>query len=97
MLNEDEKNHQRALPQKTEDRHQNIMSSVALYKGIEEPWTTESLAKFIDLLVYREITLKSDTELAIVAFRTREAEMCKAEATTVDKETKNRTGSSRTQ
>ena len=24
-----------------EDRHQNIMSSVALKKGVEEPWTIE--------------------------------------------------------
>ena len=38
-----------------EDRHLNIMSSVALKKGLEEPWTVEG-AKFIDLLGYREIT-----------------------------------------
>ena len=67
-----------------EDRHQNIMSSVALKKGVEEPWTIERLAKFIDLLGYREITLKSDTEPAIIAFRNRVAEACKAEVTTED-------------
>ena len=39
-----------------EDRHQNIMSSVALKKGVEEPWT---IGNFIDLLGHREITLKS--------------------------------------
>ena len=50
-----------------EDRHQNVMNSVALKKGIEEPWTSERVAKFIDLLGYREITLKSDTEFAIIA------------------------------
>ena len=33
-----------------EDRHQNIMSSVALKKRVEEPWTIERVAKFIDLL-----------------------------------------------
>ena len=44
-----------------EDRHQNIMSSVAMKKGVEEPWTIERVAKFIDLLGYREITLKSNT------------------------------------
>ena len=33
-----------------EDRHQNIMSSVALKKGVEEPWTIERVVKFIDLL-----------------------------------------------
>ena len=63
-----------------EDRHQNIMSSVALKKGVEEPWTIEKVE-----LGYREITLKSDTELAIIAFRNRLAEMCKAEVTTEDK------------
>ena len=55
-----------------EDRHQNIMSSVALTKGTREPWTTERVAKF-NLLGYREITLKSDTEPAIIAFRCRVA------------------------
>ena len=40
--------------------------------------------RFIDLLGYREITLKSDTEPAIVAFRNRVAAMCKAEVTTED-------------
>ena len=67
-----------------EDRHQNVMSSVALKKGVEEPWTNERVVRFIDLLGSREITLKSDTEPAIVAFRNRVAAMCKAEATTED-------------
>ena len=40
--------------------------------------------KFIDLLGYRAITLKSDTEPARVAFRNRVAAMCKAEVTTED-------------
>ena len=40
--------------------------------------------KFIDLLEYREITLKSDTEPAIIAFRNRVAALCKAEVTTKD-------------
>ena len=52
-----------------EGRLQNIMSSVALKKGVEEPWAVERVAKFIDLLGYREITLKSDTEPAIIAVR----------------------------
>ena len=42
------------------------------------------MAKFIDLLGYREITLISDTEPAIIAFRNRVAEMCKAGVTTED-------------
>ena len=67
-----------------EDRHHNIMSSVALKKGVEECWTIERVAKFIDLLGYREITLKSDTGLAIIAFKNRVAEMCKAEVTIED-------------
>ena len=50
------------------------MSSVALKKGVEEPWTTDRVAKFSDLLGYRESTLKSDTEPAIIAFRNRVAE-----------------------
>ena len=45
-----------------EDRHQNIMSSVALKKEVDEPWTSERVVRFIDLLGYREITLESDTE-----------------------------------
>ena len=67
-----------------EDRHQNIMSSVALKKGLEEPWTIERVVRFIVLHGYREITLKSDTEPAFVAFRNRVAAMCKAEVTTED-------------
>ena len=65
-----------------EDTHHNIMSSVALKRRVEEPWTIGRVSKFIDLLVYRKITLKSDTELAITAFRNRVAEMFKGEATT---------------
>ena len=52
-----------------EDRHQNTMNRVALKKEVEEPWTSERVAKFADLLGYRETTLKSDTEPAIIAFR----------------------------
>ena len=52
-----------------EDRHQNIISSVALKKGVEEPWTIERVVIFIDSLGYPEIMLKSDAEPAIVAFR----------------------------
>ena len=42
------------------------------------------MAKFIDLRGHREITLKSDTEPAIIAFRNPVAELCKAEVTTED-------------
>ena len=42
------------------------------------------MLRFIDLLGYREITLKSDTEPAIVLFRNRAAAMCKAEVATED-------------
>ena len=42
------------------------------------------MVRFIDLLGYREITLKSDTEPAIVAFRNRVAAMFKAEVATED-------------
>ena len=40
-----------------EDTDQNIMSSVALKKGVEEPWTIERVVRFHDLVGYREITL----------------------------------------
>ena len=33
-----------------EDRHQNIMSSVAWKKGDEDPWAIERVVRFIDLL-----------------------------------------------
>ena len=45
------------------DRHQNIMSSGALKKRVEELWTIERMAKIIDFLGYCEITLKSVAEL----------------------------------
>ena len=67
-----------------EDRHQTMMSSVALKKGVEESWTVERVVRFIDLPGHREITLKGDTEPAVVAFRNRVAAMCKAEVTTED-------------
>ena len=66
-----------------EDRNQNITSSVVLKKGIEEPWASERMARFINSLGYKEITMKSDTEPAIIAFRS-EAENCNAEVTLED-------------
>ena len=57
-----------------ENKHQNTMSSVLLKQGV----------RFIDLLGYRDIPLKGDTEPAIIAFRCRVAEICKAEAATED-------------
>ena len=35
-----------------EDRHQNIMSSGAMKKGVEVPWTVERVVKLIGLLGY---------------------------------------------
>ena len=53
---------------------------LTLKKGGEEPCTIERLARFmVDLLGYCEITLKSHTEPAIIAFRNRVAEKYKAE------------------
>ena len=66
-----------------EDRHQNILSNVVVKKGIEEPWASEKVARFIDSLGHKEITLKSDTEPA-EAFRNRVAENCNAEVTLED-------------
>ena len=67
-----------------EDRHQNIMSSVALKKGIEEPWASRRVGRFINSLRCKEITLESDTDPAIIAFRNRVAENCNAEVTLED-------------
>ena len=47
--------------------------------GEEARLASEGRAKLRGLLAYREITLKSDTEPAIIAFRNRVAEMCNAE------------------
>ena len=33
-----------------EDRHQNMISSVVLQKGVEEQWTIKKVATIIDLL-----------------------------------------------
>ena len=60
------------------------MSSVFLKKGIGEPWASERVARFINSLGYKEITLKSGTEPAIIAFRNRAAENCKAEVASED-------------
>ena len=67
-----------------EDRHQNTMSSVVLKKGIEEPWASERVARFVNSLGHKEITLKNDTEQARIAFRNRVAENCNAEVTLED-------------
>ena len=64
-----------------DDRHQNITSSVVLKRGLEEPWASERVTSFINSLRCKEITLKSDTEPAVIAFRNRLAENCKAEVT----------------
>ena len=60
-----------------EDRHQNIMSTIVLKKGFEEPWASKRVARLINSLGSKEITLKSDTEPAIIAFRDRVAENCR--------------------
>ena len=58
-----------------EDTHQNIMSSVALKKGGRGTLDNRESGEVIDLHGYGEMTLKSDTEPAIIAFRNR-AENC---------------------
>ena len=60
------------------------MSSVVLKKGIEEPWASDRVASFINSLGYKEITWKSDTEPAVIAFRNRGAENCNAGVTLED-------------
>ena len=82
-----------------EDRHQNITSSVASKKGVEQHWTVEKVARFIGSLGYREITLTSDTKPAIFAFRNRVAECAqqKSQQRMQLMETSHRTGSSTSQ
>ena len=53
-------------------------------RGVQELRVTDRVTKFIDLLDYREITLKSDTESAIIAFRDRVVEVRRAEVMTED-------------
>ena len=65
-------------------RHQNVVSSVVLKNGIEEPWASGGVARFINSLGYKETTLKSDTESAILGSRNRVAENCNAEVTLED-------------
>ena len=83
-----------------EDRHHNIMSSVVLKKGTEAPWASKRVARFINSLGDKEITLKSDTEPGIIAFRNRVAEHCKMQRSRwrmQSKETNLQTDCSRTQ
>ena len=67
-----------------EDRQQNIMNSVVLKKGIEDFLASDRVARFINSSGYKEITLKSDTEPGIIAFRNRVAENCNAEFASED-------------
>ena len=48
-------------------------------QGVEEPWAVERVVNFVGSHGCRQISLKSDTEPAIIAIRNREE--CKAEAT----------------
>ena len=47
-------------------------------------WITGRVTKFSDLLDYRGMTLKSDTDFAIIAFRDRVGELCREEVMTED-------------
>ena len=67
-----------------EDRHQNIMSRVVLKKGIEERWRSERVARFINSLEYKELTLKNGTEPTRIAPTNRVAENGNAEVTVED-------------
>ena len=60
------------------------MGSVVLKNGVEELWTTSRVVRFIESLGYRAISLKSSTEPAIIAFRSRVVEGCSAEVRTED-------------
>ena len=64
-----------------EDRHQNIVSSVVLKEGIEEPWASERVVRFINSLRVLRDHVETDTDPATIAFRNRVAENCNAEVT----------------
>ena len=51
-----------------------------------ENYRSSSPKTLTDSLGFREVTLKSDTKPATIAFRSRVAEMCKAEVTSVKEE-----------
>ena len=58
------------------------MSSVTLKDGVEEPWTIESVAKFIDVLGYRETTSRATRSQQNLAFRSRVTDMCQQRSLT---------------
>ena len=62
-------------------KHHEQRSSEERNRG---PCSSEIVARFINSSGYKEITLKSDTEQAIIAFRNRVAENCKAEVALED-------------
>ena len=67
-----------------ESRYKNIMATIAQKKGASEPGVADRVAQFINALGYKEITLKSDGEPAIVALRSEIKQTCSAEVTTGD-------------
>ena len=60
------------------------MGSEVLKKGVQKPRAIERVVRFSDSFGYREITLKSDTEPAIIAVRNQVAQESRADVTTQD-------------
>ena len=82
MMGRGRTHHHDAKQKKSED--QSRRPTVAMDHYFMKTKSVLNAQTFSHMLGYLEITLKSDTEPAIVAFRNRVAEMCKAEVTTED-------------
>ena len=67
-----------------DDKSGKGMATIVPVKGTAAEWVIIRAVKFIDQLGYNEITLKSDTEPAIVAVRNEIRSKCKAEANDED-------------
>jgi len=63
-----------------DEKSATVFASVVPSKGVSEEWVAERAARFVNKLGYKEVTLKSDTEPAMVALRGEIREKCQAEA-----------------
>lgn len=67
-----------------DERHGCVHASMVPRKGDRDEWVSSHVARFCNRLGYKEITLKSDTEPAMLALRDGVARKCDAEVITED-------------
>ena len=67
-----------------DDKSGQGMATIVPVKGTAAEWVINRAVKFVDRLGYKEITLKSDTEPAIIAVRNEIRSKCQADATDED-------------